>query len=60
MTKYFLNSGGIRNNTEGGKKFFTEAVKDLGDIPKVLLCLFAYPRGHWERKFSEIEKQSLC
>lgn len=59
MTKYILNSGGIRNNIEGGKKFFAEAVKDLGNTPKVLLCLFAYPREHWGKKFIETKEQSL-
>jgi len=51
MTKYILNSGGIRNNIEGGKNFFAEAVKGLSNNPKVLLCLFAYPREYWEKNF---------
>jgi len=57
--KYILNSGGIRNNLEGGKKFFAEAVKGLGNNPKVLLCLFAYSREYWEKKFDEVKNQSL-
>lgn len=59
MTKYILNSGGIRNNLEEGKKFFSETVKNLGKNPRILLCLFAYPREYWEKKFNEIKKQSL-
>lgn len=59
MTKYILNSGGIRNNIGEGKKFFAEAVKDLGDNPKILLCLFAYPREKWEIKFEEIKQNNL-
>jgi len=59
MTKYILNSGGIRNNIEGGKKFFAEAVKDLGNNPKILICLFAYPREHWEKKIEEIKHNNL-
>lgn len=59
MTKYILNSGGIRNNPEGGKKFFAEAVKDLNNNPKILLCLFAYSREYWEKKLDEIKMVSL-
>jgi len=59
MIKYILNSGGIRNNHDGGKKFFAEAVKDLGNDPKILLCLFAYPRGYWEKKLDEVKRASL-
>lgn len=59
MIKYILNSGGIRNNPEGGKKFFAEAVKGLGNNPRILICLFAYPREYWEKKFDEIKNQSL-
>lgn len=59
MTKYVLNSGGIPNNIEGGRRFFAEAVKDLGNNPKVLLCLFAYPRAAWEKKFEEVKQKSL-
>ncbi len=59
MVKYILNSGGIRNNMEGGKRFFTEAVKGFSDTPRVLICLFAYPREHWEEKYNEIKNLSL-
>ncbi len=59
MTKYILNSGGIRNNIEGGKNFFAEAVKGLGDSPKILICLFAYPRENWDRKFKELKENNL-
>jgi len=31
MTKYILNSGGIRNNPELAKKFFAEMVKGFGN-----------------------------
>ena len=59
MTKYILNSGGIRNNIEGGKRFFAECVKDLGNNPKILICLFAYPREYWEKKFEELKHNNL-
>jgi hypothetical protein len=51
MTKYILNSGGIRNNAELKKKFHREIVKDLGKNPKFMLCDFAQGREYWEPKF---------
>ena len=59
MIKYILNSGGIRKNPEGGKRFFAEAVKGLGNNPKVLICCFAQPREDWEKKFDENVKMIL-
>jgi len=59
MTKYILNSGGIRKNIEGGKRFFAEAVKGLGDNPKILICLFAFPRERWEGKIEEVKQKNL-
>ena len=53
MTKYILNSGGLRGNPALVKKFFTEVVKGLGNKPKLLICCFAQPREDWERKFTE-------
>jgi len=50
MTKYVLNSGGMRNNPDGAKRFFAELLKGLGDNPKILLCSFAQPREVWEEK----------
>jgi hypothetical protein len=38
MTKYVLNSGGLKNNIPGAKKFVAELVKGLGENPKVLFC----------------------
>lgn len=53
MTKYVLNSGGMKNNPDGAKRFFAELVKGLGNQPKILLCFFAQPREIWEAKFPE-------
>jgi hypothetical protein len=53
MTKYVLNSGGLRNNPQGATKFFAELLAGKGDNPKVLLCLFAQPREIWETKFEQ-------
>lgn len=51
MTKYVLNSGGIGNSSDGGRTFFNEIVKDLGNNPKILICCFATPVGDWQEKF---------
>jgi hypothetical protein len=51
MTKYVLNSGGIKNQPKLKKQFHQELIKDLGDAPKFLLCNFAQGREYWEAKF---------
>jgi hypothetical protein len=51
MTKYVLNSGGIKNQPELKKKFHQELVKGLRNSPKFLLCNFAQGREYWEPKF---------
>ena len=53
MTKYVLNSGGLRNNPSMSKEFFTEVVKGLGNNPRLLICCFAQPREDWEVKFAQ-------
>jgi hypothetical protein len=52
MTKYVLNSGGIKNAPELKKQFHQELVKGLGNTPKFLLCNFAQGREYWEVKFA--------
>lgn len=51
MTKYVLNSGGVKRNLDLKRKFHREIVKDLGNSPKFLLCVFAQGREYWEAKF---------
>lgn len=53
MTKYLLNSGGIRNSADKGKKFFNAIIEDLGSKPHILFCFFAVPREDWEEKYEE-------
>jgi hypothetical protein len=53
VTKYVLNSGGLRNQPERAKKFFVEITKDLGPKPNFLMCYFAEKREDWEKKFSD-------
>jgi hypothetical protein len=52
MTKYVLNSGGIKRQPKLKRQFHQELVKGLGDTPKILICGFAQPREYWESKFS--------
>ncbi len=52
MTKYVLNSGGIKNHLDLKRKFHQEIVKGLGDKPRFLLCNFAQGREYWEPKFA--------
>jgi hypothetical protein len=51
MTRYVVNSGGIKRKPELKKQLHLELVKDLGDAPKILLCNFAQVREDWEIKF---------
>ncbi len=51
MTKYIVQSGGIRNQPELKKQFHQEVIKGLGKAPKFLLCNFAQGREYWEAKF---------
>jgi len=53
VTKYILNSGGIGNAADKGRRFFREIVGDLGEKPKVLFCFFAMPREDWESKYAQ-------
>lgn len=50
MTKYVLNSGGIKKYPELKKQFHQEIVKDMKN-PVILLCNFAQGREYWEEKF---------
>jgi peptidase E len=53
MTRYVLNSGGLRNQPEKAVKFYRELIKGVGDNPRFLLCYFAQPREGWERKMPD-------
>lgn len=57
MTKYILNSGGLKNNPEKANKFNKEIANGLGKSPRILFCYFATPRERWEEKFSEHSRQ---
>jgi len=51
MTKYVLNSGGVKNEPKLKRQFHWELIKGLGNTPKFLLCNFAQGREYWEVKF---------
>lgn len=59
MTKYILNSGGLKSWPEKAVEFNREIVKDLGNKPRILFCYFAIARENWEGKFSEYNKRFL-
>ena len=52
MTKYILNSGGVKRYPDLKIQFHREIIKGLNNTPKVLICSFAQPREYWEDKFS--------
>ena len=56
MTKYILNSGGLRKNPENATKFISEIVEGLGKNPRILFCFFAEKRENWEEKYKEYSK----
>ena len=52
MTKYILNSGGIKHQPILKKKFHEEMVKGIeAESIKVLMVFFPQPREYWEQKF---------
>ena len=51
MTKYILQSGGIKNQPKLKRMFHRETVDGLGGHPKILMCNFAQGREYWEVKF---------
>ena len=55
MTKYILQSGGLKGYPERASKFFSEIVKNQGLHPKILLCFFAEKREDWEMKFEKYQ-----
>jgi len=58
MTKYVLNSGGLKNNPQRARDFFAEMLKGLGDKPRILICCFAQPREIWEQNFAKDKDNS--
>jgi peptidase E len=53
MTKFILLGGYLAKAQDGGKSFAEELVKDHGDVPKVLMCLFARPRETWADAYAK-------
>ena len=59
MTKYILNSGGLKDKTEKARIFNLEIIKNLGPKPRILFCHFAQPRESWEEKFQLYSQRFL-
>ncbi len=59
MTRYILNSGGIKYTPQLKRQFHQEIIKDLGNSPRILLCNFAQLREVWEAKFDRYVA-SIC
>jgi peptidase E len=59
MTKYILNSGGLKKYPQKAIKFNREIINGLGKNPKILCCFFAQSRESWEEKFSDYTKRFL-
>ncbi|TAK96693.1 hypothetical protein EPO05_01295 [Patescibacteria group bacterium] len=59
MTKYILNSGGARKDSEKLRLFLDEIVRDLGQSPRILFCFFAQKREDWEGYFAEYQQGFL-
>ena len=59
MTKYILNSGGLKNQPERADKFNREIVRGLGKNPRILFCHFAVAREYWEEKFANYTERFL-
>jgi hypothetical protein len=60
-TKYFLQSGGLKEQPAKAKAFHRAIVGNLKE-PKILICIFAQMREVWEEKFpkySEAIKRDL-
>jgi len=53
MTKYVINSGGLRKNPAKNKLYIAETLAGLGKNPKVLICFFAQKREDWELAYQE-------
>lgn len=51
MTKFLLNSGGIKNNSAAKRRFHIAMIEGVEVAPKILLCNFAQGREYWEAKF---------
>jgi hypothetical protein len=56
MTKYILNSGGLKANTERSKAYFAELLEGLGNKPKLLWCFFATLPDDCEVRFERYTK----
>lgn len=51
MTKYVISGGALNGDLSSEHAVFEEIIKGFEKAPTLLVCYFAQPRGHWERRF---------
>ncbi len=57
MTKYVLNSGGLKNEPQKAQLFMKEVLRGLGSPVSVLLCFFAEPdTATWANRFATMSQ----
>ena len=56
MTKYILQSGGLKNQPDLAKEYFAELLEGLGDKPKLLWCFFATLPDDCNERFEHYTK----
>ncbi len=56
MTKYVMNSGGLKSQPKAAKAYFAELLDGLGNEPKLLWCFFATLPDDPEVRFEKYTK----
>jgi hypothetical protein len=56
MTKYIMQSGGLKSQPDSAKKYFAELLKGLGNKPKLLWCFFATLPDDCNERFKKYPK----
>lgn len=56
MTKYIMQSGGLKNQPDAAKEYFAELLEGFGDEPKLLWCFFATLPDDCNERFEKYTK----
>lgn len=56
MTKYILQSGGLKTHPQSARDYFSELLKGLGNHPKLLWCFFATLPDDCNERFDKYTK----
>ena len=51
MTKYVISGGALNGDLSSEQDLFEKMIKGFEKAPTMLVCYFAQPREHWERRF---------